>query len=65
MSCLKFISKQVIKMMMIAGKRAIIASKPAMRCFSSGLLVPLQAKADAPAEILNTHISDHAHAMLQ
>lgn len=37
----------------VAGRRALLSSKPtsAMRCFSSGLLVPLQAKADVPAEI--------------
>ena len=50
----------------IAGKRVLLA-KPtaAMRCFSSGLLVPLQSKAAVPAEIENSHISDYAHAQLQ
>ena len=47
----------------LAGKRVLLA-KPtaAMRCFSSGLLVPLQSKASVPAEIENSHISDYAHA---
>ena len=48
-----------------AGRRVLL-TKPtaAMRCFSSGLLVPLQSKVDAPAEIENSHISDYAHAQL-
>ena len=35
-----------------------------MRCFSSGLLVPLQVKTQCPAEIENPHISEHAHNQL-
>lgn len=48
----------------VASRRALM-SKTSQRCFSSGLLVPLQAKADAPAEIMNNHISEYAHAQLQ
>ena len=36
-----------------------------VRNFNSSLLVPLQAKFDAPAEIDNRHISDQAHRELQ
>ena len=52
----------------MAGRRnLLLAAKPAraMRCFSSGLLVPLQTKVDMPAEIENNNISEYAHAQLQ
>lgn len=47
----------------VASRRALM-SKASQRCFSSGLLVPLQARAEAPAEVLNSNISDYAHAQL-
>ena len=46
-----------------AGRRALL-NRTAMRSFSSGLLVPLATRADPPAELQATPLSDAAHANL-
>ena len=52
-------------MSLMAGRRSLTQkSLTSMRSFSTSLLVPLQHKVEAPAEIEASHISDHAHAQL-
>ena len=52
-------------MSLMAGRRGLIQkSLTSMRSFSTSLLVPLEHKVEAPAEIEASLISDHAHAQL-
>ena len=55
----------MMMMMSSAGSRRALARPTAFRNFSSTLLVPLQTKTVAPAEIEHCNISEHAHAQLQ
>ena len=48
----------------VAGRRALAFKPASLRNFSSGLLVPLQTRAEAPAEIVANNISEYAHSQL-
>ena len=48
----------------VFARRTLLAARPTQRMFSSSLLVPMQPKAEAPAEVQNTPMSDAAHADL-